>query len=200
MKYFVVSLHRCGTHSTASFLDGLGIPTRHWPVDHDGVDLQEMVRGRETDLAHVTKVLEPVIDRYQAVADVPIPVLYRELFARYAEAKFLLLYRDASDWLQSVRWKLRRGDFKPYVRTVYWTYFPWKPQRIDELTDAELTWMHGQHVADVKAFFRRVAPDKLGVFDLYATDTSQRVAALLGVESARPFPHLFPRRRGEPPT
>ena len=45
MKYFVVSLHRCGTHSTASYLEELGIRTRHWPVDHEGVDLQEMVRG-----------------------------------------------------------------------------------------------------------------------------------------------------------
>jgi len=50
-------------------------------------------------------------------------------------------------------------------------------------------------MADVMTFFRRAAPDKLGVFDLYAPDTSQRMAAFLGVESSRPFPHLFPRRR-----
>ncbi len=72
-----------------------------------------MVRGRETDLAHVTDVLAPVIDSYQAVADVPIPALYRALLARYPEAKFLLLHRDASDWVQSVRWKLRGATSSP---------------------------------------------------------------------------------------
>jgi len=199
MKYFVVSLHRCGTHSTAAYLEELGIRTRHWPVDHDGVDLQEMVRDRETDLAHVTNVLAPVIDSYQAVADVPIPALYRELFARYPDAKFLLLHRDAGDWVQSVRWKLRRGVFQPYVRTLYWTYFPSRPQRIQELSDAELVWMHGQHMAEVTAFFSQVAPDQLGVFDLYAPDTGPRLAAFLGARSTRLFPRVLPRRRdGEP--
>jgi Sulfotransferase domain len=196
MKCFVVSLHRCGTRSTAAFLNELGIRTRHWPVEHGGVDLQEMIRGRETDAAYVTTVLEPVIESYDAVADVPIPVLYRELFARYPEAKFLLLYRDPFDWIQSVRWKLRRGDFQPYVRVQYWTYFPRHPERIGDLTDEELVWMHGQHRNEVLAYFGRVAPDQLGVFDLDASDTSQRVASFLGVESARPFPHHHSRRRG----
>jgi hypothetical protein len=195
MKCFVVSLHRCGTRSTAAFLADLGMRTRHWAVEHDGVDLQERIRGRETDIAHVTTVLEPVIESCDAVADVPIPVLYRELFARYPNAKFLLLYRDPSDWIQSVRWKLRRGDFQPYVRTQYWTYFERRPDRIGELTDAELAWMHERHRAEVTDYFSRVAPDQLGVFDLYAPDTSQQIASFLGVESVRPFPHLYPRRR-----
>jgi hypothetical protein len=143
----------------------------------------------------VTTVLEPVIDSHDAVADVPIPVLYRELFARYPDSKFLLLYRDPSDWIQSVRWKLRRGDFQPYVRTQYWTYFGRRPDRIDELTDAELAWMHAHHRTEVTAYFSRVAPQQLGVFDLHASDTSQRIASFLGVESARPFPHLNLRRR-----
>lgn len=198
MKCFVVSLHRCGTHSTASFLNDLGIRTRHWAVEHDGVNLEEMVRGRETDLGFVADVLAPVIESYQAVADVPIPALYRELFARYPDARFLLLHREPSDWLRSVRWKLRRADFRPYVRTVYWQYFDWRPERIGDITDEQLIWMHGKHLADVRGFFDRVAPDKLGDFDLYAPDTGERMAAFLGLESARALPHLFPRRRDIP--
>ncbi|MGH7339429.1 MAG: sulfotransferase, partial [Candidatus Rokuibacteriota bacterium] len=140
MKCFVLSLHRAGTRTTAAYLEALGVRTRHWPVDHDGADLQAKVLGHETDLEHVTSVLGPVLDRYDAVADVPIPVLYRQLLARYPEAKFLLLYRHAFDWLRSVRWKLRRGDFRPYVRTVYWTYFDHRPARVAELSDADLLW------------------------------------------------------------
>lgn len=194
-KCFVVSLHRCGTRSTAKFLNELGIRTRHWAIEHDGVNLEEMVRGRETDLAYVADVLAPVIDSYQAVADVPVPALYRELFARYEDAKFLLVYRDPVDWVGSVRWKLRRGDFRPYVRTLYWKYFDWKPERIADLTDEQLIGMHDQHRSDVEAFFRDVAPDRLGVFDLYAPDTNERIAAFLGVESTLAFPHVLSARR-----
>jgi hypothetical protein len=162
-------------------------------VDHDGVDLQAKVLGHETDLEHVTRVLAPILDCYDAVADVPMPVLYRQLLARYPEAKFLLLHRHAFEWLRSVRWKLRLGEFQPYVRTVYWTYFDRRPRRVEELSDADLLWMHGQHLADVLAFFRRAGPGRLGVFDLHARDTGPRIAAFLGIESQQPFPHLFPR-------
>ncbi len=79
-----------------------------------------------------------VLDSYEAVGDVPIPVLYRELFARYDETTFLLVYRDASNRLQSVRWKLRGADFRTYCAVDPLKYFDWKPQRIGEITDVSL--------------------------------------------------------------
>jgi hypothetical protein len=196
VKCFVLSLHRSGTRSTAAYLEALGVRTRHWPIEHEGVNLQDQIVGRETDLEHVAAALAPVLDSYDAVADVPIPVLYRQLLARYPEAKFLLLYRHAFDWLRSVRWKLRQRDFAPYVRTVYWTYFDRRPARIDELSDADLLWLHGRHLADVIEFFGQAGPEQLGVFDLYAPDSGPRLAAFLGIESRRPLPHLFPRPGG----
>ena len=195
MKCFVISLHRCGTRSTASHLEALGFKTRHWPIDHEGTNLEQQIVGRETDLAHVADVLAPVLESYEAVADVPVPVLYRELVARYPEAKFLLVYRNAFDWAHSVRWKLRDADFAPYVRTVYWTYLDWRPRRIEQISDAQLIWMHGRHTADVIGFFQQAAPHKLGVFDLYASDTGQKIAGFLGIDSNRSLPHLFPRPR-----
>ena len=112
----------------------------------------------------MTDVLAPVIDSYQAVADVPIPALYRELFARYPEANSCSSTATRPTG-SNRRLEAPPGDFQPYVKTVHWTTSA-EPRRLRN-SDAELVWMHGQHTTEVTAFFREVAPDKLGVFDLY---------------------------------
>ena len=194
MKYFVVSLHRSGTTSTAHYLSQLGFRARHWPTEHNGLNLENKVIGRETDLGHVIDVLGPVLEDFQAIADVPIPVLYRELFTRYPDAQFVFVYRNAFDWVRSIRAHYNKVgedcNFRPYVRVVYWQYFHWRPRRLAELTDAQLLWMYSQHMADVIDFFRRTAPSNLGVFDLYAADTGEKIAAFVGLQSHVPFPHL----------
>lgn len=197
MKYFVVSLHRSGTLSTAHYLSQLGFRARHWPIEHNGTNLEDKVIGHEDDLAYVTDVLSPVLEDFEAIADVPIPVLYKELFTRYPHAQFILVYRNAFDWVRSIRAHYNKADvdcnFRPYVRVVYWKYFHWRPRRLDELTDASLIWMYSQHMADVIDFFIRTAPANLGVFDLCAADTGEKIAAFLDLQSHVPFPH-FNRR------
>jgi hypothetical protein len=193
VKYFVLSLHRSGTVSTANYLNWLGIPTRHWPTEHRGINLEKKVVGRETDLAYVTDVISPVLQDFQAIADVPIPVLYKELLTRYPSARFILIYRNAFDWVRSVRAHHRyayeqAGDFEPYPRVLYWHYFDWQPRSFAALTDAQLIWMHSQHTADVLAFFSRQAPTNLGVFDLYDADIGSKIAAFVGVQTQLAFP------------
>jgi hypothetical protein len=196
MKCVVLSLHRSGTRSTAAYLASLGLRTRHWPVDHDGIDLEAQIAGRETDREHVATVLTPVFADHDAVADVPMPALYREMTTRDPETRFLLAYRPAFDWIRSVRWKTRDRDLSPYERVLYWMYFPSRPRRLAELSDNQLLGMHGQHLADVVAWFERAGPDRLGIFDLYAAETGPRIAAFLGLPAAGPLPHLFPRPNG----
>lgn len=191
MKCFVVSLHRSGTLSAINYLNWLGIPARHWPTEHDGVNLEDKIAGRETDHHYVIDVLSPVLESFRAVADVPIPVLYRELFTRYPQAQFILVYRSAFDWVRSIRaHHTHVGDFRPFARVMYWEYFDWRPRSLNDLSDAELIWMHGQHTADVIAFFMREAPANLGVFDLYESDIGAKIAAFLGIKSDLTFPHF----------
>jgi hypothetical protein len=47
------------------------------------VRLESKIEGRETDLAHVVNVIAPVIRKNDAMTDVPILTLYRELDVRY---------------------------------------------------------------------------------------------------------------------
>ena len=191
LKYVVVSLQRSGTFSTAKYLNWLGIPTIHWPTKHGGINLEDKVAGRESDRSHVTDALSPVLHEFEAVADVPCPVLYKELLIRYPHARFILVYRSAFDWVRSNRaHHLRFGtDLTPYERVVYWYYFDWRPMSLDELTDNQLIWMHAQHAADVIAFFQREASANLGVFDLYDRDVGPKIAKFLGVQTEIAFPH-----------
>jgi hypothetical protein len=184
MKYFVVSLHRSGTLSVTDYLNRAGILAKHWPVDHDGVNLEEKIVGHETDAGFIMKVLAPVTERFDAVADVPIPVLYRELLSKYPDARFIYLYRSPFDWARSVRSHYAQAhkepEFRPFVRALYWTYFDWRPRRIDDLTDAQLIWMHCQHTANVVSFFAEAAPSQLGCFDLTDKDCGAKLAAFVG--------------------
>lgn len=199
MKYFVVSLHRSGTLSITKYFNSQGIRAKHWPVEHEGVDLETEVVGHETDHSHVVNVLSPVLESFDAFADVPIPVLYRELFSRYPHSKFIFLYRSAFDWMRSVREHYKKSgknpEFRPFVRVVYWKYFDWRPRRLDQLSDAELIWMHGQHLADVISYFLVSAPKSLALFDLYSPDLNVRIQRFIGSKAPLPFPHLNLRRR-----
>ena len=66
-----------------------------------GMNLEDMVIGRETDLTFVIDIISPVLENFQAVADVPMPV--QGAFPRYPHAQFILVYRSAFGWVRSIR-------------------------------------------------------------------------------------------------
>lgn len=189
MKAVVVNLHRSATRSTIGHLRHLGLRTTHYITQGSKKEFRRAILGRETDLDHVFSVIEPALAGYEAAGDVPIPVLYAQFERRYPEAKFLLVLRDANGWVKSVREHIGSRPFAAPERVQYWQYFPARPERIGELTDAELVAMYAEHTARVEAHFagRR---EKLGVFSVDAPDAPQRIAAFLGIESTRPFPHV----------
>jgi hypothetical protein len=138
MKVFVLSLHRTGTNSVSKHLRELGIPTNHFPSVDNGVEIQPRIVGRKTDLNFVLESITPAFKGYSAASDVPIPVLYKQLHARYVEARFILATRDPGDWVRSVRRRKSRRDFRPFERVQYWHYFPSCPAGLDEIADDAL--------------------------------------------------------------
>jgi hypothetical protein len=185
-KHFVISLPRTGTKSTDQFFRERGFLTVHWPTVVDGVDYQSAVVGHESNPSFVAELLQPVIARRDVFSDVPFPALYRELSARYAHAKFILAYRNAFDWVRSMRGhhaKAARG-FTPFERVLYWSYFPERPERLSDLSDRDLLGMHARHMAEAIDFFAGY-PERLGVFDLDAGDSGARVAAFANVAGPR---------------
>jgi hypothetical protein len=170
----------------------------HWPVEYQGIDLQEKVRGRERDLDFVVEILSPILEHYQAVSDVPIPALYDRLAIQFPQAKFLFFYRNPFDWIPSVRWNQRNNrEFRPYVRAVYWKYFDWHPPAITYLSDVQLLWMYTRHMADVIAYFQKTGPDRLGIFDLNASNNTEKISGFLGVKPRVKFPHVGQRPRDD---
>jgi hypothetical protein len=186
VKCFPVSLHRTGTRSMSTLLSQY-CSVLQYPVKYGGVDLESQLAGREQDLSFITDLISPALDSYDSVTDVPIPVLYRQLYHRYPAAKFILLLRDPFDWVRSVRRHLGRRMLWPCERVQYWHYLKWRPNQLSEVADKQLLRMHAQHTADVIDFFERTSADSLGVFEL-RPESGQAIAAFLNLDAGAELP------------
>lgn len=91
MKIFGIGLSKTGTTSLAHALEILGYKTRDYPG---------LVHYTPGDLASIDASL---LEAYDALTDTPIPSFYRELDAKYPDAKFILTVRDAEGWLKSCK-------------------------------------------------------------------------------------------------
>jgi Sulfotransferase domain len=189
MKCFVISLHRSGTQSTAELLRMLGLRTIHWPACDRGTDLEAKIEGRETELEHVLDTIAPVIERYHAAADVPLPALHRHLYSRYPGARFVLLHRDPVGWVRSVRNHIGERELAPFERVQYWHYFRERPGRLVELSDADLAWMHLRHTAEVTEFFARCSVRQFLASDLNDIDCGTRISDFLGCGHVPALPY-----------
>lgn len=189
-KCFVLSLHRSGTRSITHLLEGWGLRTVHYPSRHNGVRLEPKIDGRETDLAHVANVIAPVIHKNDAMTDVPIPTLYRELDARYPNARFLLLRRRPTDWIRSVRRHVGERAFHRYERVQYWHYFSERPRALRELADRDLRRMCERHFSQVQDYFEPQGRQKFAAFDLEDEQVGGKVGAFLGHDMNARLPHV----------
>ncbi len=187
LKCFVVSLHRTGTRAMSDFLRSF-LSVLQYPVRHRGIDMESKVQGREADLEFVAETLGPALDAYDSVSDVPIPVLYRQLFRRYPTARFILLLRNPFDWVRSVRRHIGTRAFWPYERVQYWHYLQQRPMKLSEVDDQQLLRMNALHTAEIIEFFAQTAPQNLRVFELGAENAGQAIAAFLGVDTDAPLP------------
>lgn len=189
-KCFLLSLHRSGTRSATNVLEELGLRTAHWPVRHNGFRLQPKITGHETELDHVLGVIEPVINRYDALADVPVPVLYRNLDARYPNAKFILLRRSTPEWIRSVRKHIGKRPFNPYERVQYWHYFSQKPQSLQELSDSDLSGMNERHASQVMDYFSKHGSGKFVFHVLEDPLVGAKIGTFLGRGENARMPHI----------
>lgn len=90
MKVFGIGANRTGTQSLTMALWTLGYRTSHW--NHH----EEMMEGVQQNNYNFEFLKE-----YDAVTDLPVPKIYKELDKTYPGSKFVLTVRDERKWLKS---------------------------------------------------------------------------------------------------
>ena len=190
-KIFVVSLHRVVTRSTDMLLSMLGYRTVHYPKFHGGQNLHDAVKGLEQDPDRVVDILSPIIDRFDAVSDVPFPTLYRQLNERWPGSRFILAYRDPDGWVAGIRTMLRDRKLSPFVRIQYAPYIGPEHDTLLDVSDAELYAMYFEHLYRVHRFFHEELgePEKLCTVCVRDPDPGETICRFLG-HAPLPLPRI----------
>lgn len=177
-KVFGIGLQRTGTTTLASAMRLLGYRSTHFPAD----------LWDDPDAA--------VLDEYDALFDNPIPLIYKDLDARFPGSKFVLTTRDEEGWLRSCEWlftEMREEwgfDTSERLRAMH--THAYGTNHFDE--DAFRRAFRAHH-EDVRAHFAD-RPEDLLVLDIAEEDKWAPLCTFLGVDRPSvPFPHQNPSGR-----
>lgn len=184
-KVFCVGLSKTGTTSLGDALEALGYRRLTWSRP---VSMPLFHRVAKGDL----QAAFDLADQYDALEDLPWPLIYRELHAHYPGAKFILTRRkDQAAWARSIHRQTlgkRRAKFPPYLHMFGVHFFHEDPQAF--LAGYE------RHNREVAAYFRAADPDNFLEMCFEEGDGWEKLCAFLGVAPpAIPFPHSNARRR-----
>lgn len=179
-RIFGIGLHKTGTTSLHRALKRLGFDSWHWTSAHAAKSIwQEMKQtGRSS-----------VLERWYALCDLPIPLLYRDLDQAYPGSKFILTVRDEDEWLKSVDEhfnpdfnRFREGwDNDPFSHRVHHLLY----KRTDFNADVMLN-RYRRHNAEVREYFA-ARPKDLLIKSTYKWDDLCQF--LDRPESEEPYPH-----------
>jgi 3'-phosphoadenosine 5'-phosphosulfate (PAPS) 3'-phosphatase len=175
VKIFGIGLSKTGTTSLAEALTILGYPTK----DNPGLS-----RYVKDDLSSIDA---RVLDDHIALTDTPIPSFYRELDARFPDAKFILTVRDKEGWLASCK--------KQFTQKLADKQNEAHNQLFMDLYDSTV-FEEGKFAAGYDRFVSAVLehfrdrPGKLLVMNVTAGDGWEKLCPFLG----RPIPDIpFPK-------
>lgn len=137
MKVLGVGLNKTGTKTLRHCL-------QHWGYRHQTYDLQafELYRTGQID-----KLLQWMED-YDSFEDWPWPLMYREIDARFPDAKFVLTVRESPEvWYRSLcKMAIRMGPLNDFERHIYGYSMPHghKQEHIE---------IYEKHNREVQAYF-----------------------------------------------
>jgi hypothetical protein len=179
-RVFGIGFQKTGTSSLHKAFQALGLDSFHWGAGEAPLIWWESQQGR-------SKTLE----RWYALSDNPIPLLYQQLDSLYPGSKFILTVRDERDWIKSVE---RLWDYRYNPTRWVWDKYPF--------TNHIHTVLYGQkdfnaeiflaryrrHNAEVKRYFK-YRPDDLLILDIPAGDGWNKLCKFIG----KPVPNVpFP--------
>ncbi len=168
-KVFGIGFHKTGTKSLQGALQILGYRVTGPNGVHDP-DIARKVHEMSAALS----------DQYDAFADNPWPLLYREMDARHPGSKFILTVRPTADWIRSMV-----GFFGAHASPMReWIYGVGHPQGHEDV----YTTRYEAHNAAVRTYFSD-RPGDLLVIDLSEGGNWEKLCPFLGKPvPAQPFP------------
>jgi len=158
-RIFGIGLHKTATTSLHTALSLLGFKSGHWLSAHWAKAI-----WREMNEAGRS----PTLEKFYALCDLPIPMLFRKLDAAYPGSKFILTIRDEWVWLTSVR-KHFSTAHNPYRQ--FWDQDPFS-HRVHQMLYGRCDFdpstflaRYRRHNAEVLEYFRH-RPQDLLVMDM----------------------------------
>ena len=181
-RVFGIGLHKSATTSLDEAFKKLGMDSLHWGQGEAPMIWYEMnALGRS-----------PTLEKWYALCDMPIPLLYRQLDKAYPGSKFILTVRDEVAWLASVQ---KLWSYKHNPTRHLWTVYPisnvlhralYGTHEFDALVFLE---RYRRHNREVLEYFRD-RPDDLLVMDMDKGGDWQALCDFLG----KPVPNVpYPR-------
>jgi hypothetical protein len=183
-RVFGVGLSKTATSSLHKAFRILGYDSWHWSSAHTAKAIWQEMNTNDRSLT---------VERFEALCDLPIPLLYQKLDAAYPGSKFVLTIRNEAKWLDSMRRHFMAGH-NPWKAN--WNNDPFT-HRVHQLTygrcdfDAEMFLeRYRQHNAEVMEYFK-FRPESLVVLRMDKGDGWQKLCAFLDKPiPSIPFPHV----------
>jgi hypothetical protein len=161
-KVFVIGWHRTGTRSLAHALRILGFKTVHW--------WPGWLSQREVEKPSILR-------KFDAFADFPFPLIYRQLDKWYPDARFILTTRTVESWLRSVKVHFDDGHWnrdgigirlkRMVVRMVSPTYLSHYNRRVE--VEEMFKIAYGRITFDRDVFMRRFLDHNDDVLSYFST-------------------------------
>jgi len=175
MKVFGIGLNKTGTSSLGRALKKIGFSR------HVGCHLESLKNLKNGNLNPIFDL----VDKNNCFEDWPWPLMYRELYEKYQDAKFILTTRKTPDiWYESLCKHATRKGPTEHRKLAYGHSMPhdYKEHHIQFYLD---------HNEEVIEFFENNDPDKLLVVSWENGDGWEEICDFLGKEIPEtPFPHL----------
>ena len=186
-KVFNVSLQRSGTQSFHHFMRSHGFKSAHWPGD--SWDVQWGSTLEHLDRGAIWTALHETVAECEVFSDTPYTFLYREAFAAYPDARFLMIIRGIDEWVGSVRRHFSTAPVMNMDKFHYWTLFGDRFHRINDYSDDDFQLMYLRHLANVTNFMQETrAPFR--VFWLSDPELGSHLADYLEFKKVHEFPSI----------
>lgn len=170
-KVFCIGFSKTGTTSLDQALKALGYRVMG-PV---GLNDKHIARD-------VLKLTLPIVEQYDAFADNPWPIIYRELDQHFPGSKFILTIRDSESWIKSAV-----DHFGVKIKPMHvWIY------GVQTAAGNESVYIerYERHNREVQEYFKKRPGDFL-LLDIKDPDPWGKICTFLGCTRPDiPYPHV----------